>query len=95
MERLVHSSKFWCAALDALFSSVLLLAARFWSPSDVELVKQLIVIYQPVFAIVIAGVAYEDAAATKATASLVPQRVGQAVTPPPSAVFKATEKRSD
>lgn len=57
---LLHSRKFWLAMVDAIGSSVLLLATRYLSADDVELVKSLIVIYQPVIVAVIAGIAWED-----------------------------------
>lgn len=60
MNRIIHSSKFLLAIADAVFSTVLLLAARFLSPSDVDLVMRLVVIYQPVVIAAIAGTAYED-----------------------------------
>lgn len=68
MDRLLHSAKFWTAAVDATCSTVLLLGARYLSPADVELVRQLVIIYQPVFLTVIAAIAVEDAATKRAEA---------------------------
>lgn len=63
---LLRSRKFLIALLDALLSSVTLLAVRFLSPGDVELVRNLIVIYQPVILAVIALIAVEDVAKIRA-----------------------------
>lgn len=68
MDRLIHSAKFWTAVLDAVCSSVLLLVTRFLSPTDVDLIKQLILIYQPVILAVIAAIAIEDASQKSALA---------------------------
>lgn len=65
---LFHSRKFLLALTDAVASSVLLLATRFLSPGDVELVKQIVVIYQPVLVAVIASIAWEDNTQTHADA---------------------------
>ena len=69
MQRLLHSSKFWTAAIDAILSTILLLATRFLSPDDVKLIEQLIIVYQPVFIVVIAAIAVEDAAVKRAATS--------------------------
>lgn len=66
MERLMHSSKFWTAMIDALGSTVLLLGGRFLAPQDVDLIKALVITYQPVFLTVIAAIAVEDAATARA-----------------------------
>lgn len=66
---LLHSRKFWLAVVDAVGSSVLLLVTRYLSPPDVELVKQLIVIIQPVIVAIIAAIAWEDTAAIRSKAA--------------------------
>ena len=62
LQALARSRKFWLAVSDAVFSTILLLATRFLSPADVDLVKQLIVIYQPVIIALIVAISVEDAA---------------------------------
>lgn len=59
---LMRSRKFLLAMADAIASSVLLLATRYLSPSDLDFVKQIVVIYQPVIVILIGSIAYEDKA---------------------------------
>lgn len=66
---LLHSRKFLLALADAVASTVLLLAARFLSPSDVDLVKEIVVIYQPVIVAVILSIAAEDVAGIRAKAA--------------------------
>lgn len=66
MERLLHSGKFMAVVVDAGFSTILLLAARYLSPGDADLIKQLVVIYQPVFITLIAAIAAEDISSNRA-----------------------------
>jgi hypothetical protein len=70
MERLMYSSKFWTAMIDAIGTTVLLLAGRYLAPGDVELIKALVITYQPVFLTVIAAIAVEDAAKARAEAEV-------------------------
>ncbi len=58
---LLRSRKFWLAFLDAFVSTVGLLATRYLSPDDTELVLKLVAIYQPVIVVIIGAIAYEDA----------------------------------
>jgi len=60
------SRKFWTAMVDLFCSLVLYFVGKYAVPEMAEDVKFLIVAFQPVFALVIAGFAYEDAAAKKA-----------------------------
>lgn len=59
---LFHSRKFLLAMTDAVVSTVMLLATRYLSPADLDFVKQIVVIYQPVIIILIGSIAYEDKA---------------------------------
>lgn len=68
MERLLHSSKFWTAMLDAGVSIALLLTARFVSPGDVEMVQKVILLLQPVFVALIASIAAEDISSNRTMA---------------------------
>lgn len=60
------SRKFWTAMVDLLVSLTLYFVGKYAAPSIAEDVKFLILAFQPVFGLVIAGIAYEDAAAKKA-----------------------------
>lgn len=80
---LLRSKKFWLATFDAVISTVLLLAARFLAPADVELVKQIIVIYQPVIIAVILGIAAEDMAVKSATIHAAGMVDAAAISPVP------------
>jgi len=60
------SRKFWTAIVDLVVSLVLYFTAKYADPSLAEDIKFLIIAIQPVFMLVIAGIAYEDAAAKKA-----------------------------
>lgn len=60
------SRKFWTAIVDLVVSLVLYFAAKYADPGLAEDIKFLIVTIQPVFLLVIGGIAYEDAAAKKA-----------------------------
>ena len=57
---LVRSRKFWIAVLDAVVSSITVLATALLSPEQVDMVLLLVGIWQPVFVALIAGIAYED-----------------------------------
>lgn len=59
---MLHSRKFWITMTDALVSTILLLATRYLSPADLDFVKQIVVIYQPVVIVLIGSIAYEDKA---------------------------------
>lgn len=50
----------WVALVDAVASTVVLLAGRFLSPGDVELVKLLVVAWQPVAVSLVLALAYKD-----------------------------------
>lgn len=55
-----RDQKFRLALLDAIGSTILLLATRFLSPADVDLIKQLIVIVQPVAVAAMIGLVVEN-----------------------------------
>lgn len=62
MQRLLHSSKFWTAIVDAVISLAGIWAAYLvGDPRLLELVQQTIVVLQGVFIAIIAGIAWEDA----------------------------------
>lgn len=67
MERLIHSSKFWMAVLDAGVSSLAIVLGWFLIPEKVEQVMLLVGLWQPVVVAVIAGIAYEDGKEKAAT----------------------------
>ena len=67
---LIHSRKFWLAMTDAVASTALLLATRYLSPADVEMVKQIVIIYQPVILALIGSIAWEDNAERDKVASM-------------------------
>lgn len=50
----------WIGLVDALATTIVLLAGRFISPGDVELVKALVVAWQPIAAAVVLAVAYRE-----------------------------------
>jgi hypothetical protein len=60
MTRLLHSSKFWIAIIDALMASLAIVLAWFLKPEAVGQVLTLVGYWQPVFIVVIAGIAWED-----------------------------------
>ena len=60
------SRKFWTAIIDIVASLTLYFVGKYAAPEIAEDVKFLIVAFQPVFVLVIAGIAFEDAAAKKA-----------------------------
>ena len=64
--KIFKSRKFWTAIVDLVVSLVLYFTAKYASPEMAEDVKFLIVSFQPVFLMIVAGIAYEDAAAKKA-----------------------------
>jgi len=65
MNRLLHSSKFWTAITDVVISLALYFIGKY-VPGAADDVKTVIVAVQPVFALVIAGIFIEDAAAKRA-----------------------------
>lgn len=67
--KLWRSRKFWTALLDAFISTVTLVVGVA-APQYTQVTQQVVVIWQPVFLLVIAGIAYEDAATAKATAQV-------------------------
>lgn len=50
----------WVGVVDAVVSTVILLAGRFLAPSDAELVKFLVAAWQPVAVAVVLALAYKD-----------------------------------
>lgn len=50
----------WVAVVDAVVSTAILLAGRFLSPSDAELVKFLVAAWQPVAVSVVLAMAYKE-----------------------------------
>ena len=60
------SRKFWTAIVDVAVVLILYFVGKYASPSIAEDVKLIIITIQPVFLLVIGGIAYEDAAAKKA-----------------------------
>lgn len=60
---------------DAAGSIILLLATRYLSPNDVQFVKELIAILQPVVGVVIAGMFYSDKAQLESQTQLNAARV--------------------
>ena len=63
---LFKSRKFWRAILDLLVSLTLFFTAKYLAPEFAEDVKFVIAAIQPVFIMLIAGIAWEDAAAKRA-----------------------------
>lgn len=62
MKRALNSSKFWTAIVDAVITITLGVAGAYADKQTFEIIKLCIFAIQPVFAIVIAGIAIEDAA---------------------------------
>ena len=60
------SRKFWTAIIDVAVVLALYFVGKYAAPSVFEDVKLVIITIQPVFIMVIGGIAYEDAAAKKA-----------------------------
>lgn len=65
MVQLLHSRKFWMSILDTIISLTLFFVGKY-DPVHTEDVKFLIGALQPVFVMVIAGIAIEDAAEKRA-----------------------------
>ena len=59
-QSLILSRKFWLLVLDTITSLVLFFGAKYLTPAAFEDVKVVIVALQPVFAVIIASIAYED-----------------------------------
>lgn len=59
-QSLILSRKFWLLVLDTIISLVLFFGAKYLTPAAFEDVKVVIVALQPVFAVIIASIAYED-----------------------------------
>jgi len=55
-----NSRKVRVALVDAFFSTVTVLATALLSPAHTELALTVVAIWQPVFVVVIGGIAYED-----------------------------------
>lgn len=70
LRELWQDKKFRLALLDAMGSTILLLATRFLSPTDVDLIKQLLVILQPVVIMVGVGISVETNARIAAQARI-------------------------
>lgn len=70
---LFHSRKFLIAIFDALASIAGYFAAKYGGPSLTDDVKVLIITLQPVFIILIAAIATEDAAEKTASQVVVQQ----------------------
>lgn len=66
MPALLRSRKFWTLIVDVLTSVILYFGAKYAGASFYEDIKFLITILQPVFAILIGAIAYEDGAKSKA-----------------------------
>ena len=74
---LLRSRKFWIAVLDAVVSSITVLATALLSPEQVDMVLLLVGIWQPVFVALIAGIAYEDGKAKAAGRHIVDEEWGR------------------
>jgi len=61
-----QSRKFWTAIVDVAVVLILYFVGKYGSASFAEDMNTVIVAIQPVFIMVIGGIAYEDAAAKKA-----------------------------
>ena len=59
---LFHSRKFLILVVDTLLSLVLYFTGKYLAPTSVDDIKFVIVSLQPVFGIIIGGIAIEDAA---------------------------------
>ena len=66
MKSLRHSRKFWLAVIDAVVTIAVLWAGVLVAPDQVELVVATILAIQAPFAVLINGIAKEDAAALQA-----------------------------
>lgn len=66
MKGLLKSRKFWMAVLDAGVSTLTVALALFLQPQAVDDVLKVVLIWQPVVALVIVGITVEDAQALKA-----------------------------
>lgn len=65
MSRLLHSSKFWTAIIDAAASTLVLLAGTFLDPAYGDLLTKLVITWQPAFLLVIIGTTAEDVASKR------------------------------
>lgn len=62
---LFQSRKFWLAVTDVVISTIVLIVTTYFKASADFIIK-LIAIYQPLFLVVIAGIAAEDVASKNA-----------------------------
>jgi len=63
-----QSRKVRIALVDAFFSSVTVLVTALLSPENAKLALTVVAIWQPVFVVVVGGIAYEDGQAKAAGA---------------------------
>ena len=66
MAALLHSRKFLLLLMDIVLSAILYFVGKYAGASAFEDIQFLIVVLQPAFLSVIGGIAYEDAATSKA-----------------------------
>jgi ABC-type Na+ efflux pump permease subunit len=66
MQRLLKSAKFWTAIIDVVISLILYFTGKYLAPTIAEDIKIVIAAIQPVFLMVIGGIAYEDGQAKRA-----------------------------
>ena len=69
MNRLIHSSKFWAAVLDAFAATLAIVLTWFLAPEKVAEMLALVAIWQPVVLAVIVGNWKEDVAKYEAEAT--------------------------
>ena len=70
---LLHSRKFWLLVLDTVVSLALFFVGKYL-PGAFEDVKFIITAIQPVFVIIIAAIAYEDASLNAASVIAPPEK---------------------
>lgn len=66
MSRFTKSRKFWIAVLDMIAGLIALYSGRFLSPDDARLIIQTWALMQPVLAVWVGSIAYEDGKALSA-----------------------------
>lgn len=75
MGKLFGDSKFVTALIDAGATTALLIVGRFVSPTDAELVKTVVVLWQPIFVSLILSGAYVEVKAGEALARIEEARI--------------------
>ena len=83
LQALFRSRKFLIALTDVIISTVVYLLALFLKPDQLDQIKILIGVWQPILGMVIYAIAKEDAALKSAGGQYIPPQPEQVIQPTP------------